>query len=333
MSDGLSMPAGRSAAGRSWARVVQSADPLVAAGWAAVVLGLALRLFARPDLPLWLDEAWTGAIVAQDSLGAVLRESLLDANAPLYFALMHGWSLLFGLSNGALRFPALVFGALAPLIALIPVKGMPRGVRYLWCALIALWIPGVWYSQEARCYTLLLLLAMACTVAYMRLLAQPDLRRATVWALLGALCILTHYHALVLVACQGLGYLALHRFQALRTWPAALIFAPALGWVVVHLPRLAQFADPQVAWFGRLGLADIPGIVFFMLGDIPVAIGLICVALIWLAVGLLRGATAATDTAEPPPSSVWIAVAIDYAVRAALMARRFRGGAWARRLI
>ena len=32
-------------------------------------------------------------------------------------------------------------------------------------------------------------------------------------------------------------------------------------------------------------------------------------------------------------AGVWIAVAIDYAVRAALMARRFRGGAWARRLI
>jgi hypothetical protein len=320
MSDG-SLPSRHapSLAPQPWIRALQNVNPLAAAAGIAVVLGIALRLFARPDLPFWLDEAWTGAIIAQDSLGDVLQETLRDANAPLYFALLHGWSLLFGLSNEALRLPAFVFGALAPLAALVAIKGIPREVRYLWCALIALWIPGIWYSQEARGYTLLFALVMACTVAYARLLARPDLRRAALWALLGALCILTHYHALVLVGCQGLAYLALHRFKALRTWPAALIFAPALAWLLVHLPRVVQFADPQVAWFARLGIGDLPAVVVFVLGDLPVVIGLVVIALIGLAMGLRRPVGASAG-APPLPPSAWVVVATAGAAAAIVLA-------------
>ena len=62
------------------------------------------------------------------------------------------------------------------LVALIPTRGMERNVRLLWCRLVALWITGIWYSQEARSYSLALFLSMACTLAYVRLLTQPSMR-------------------------------------------------------------------------------------------------------------------------------------------------------------
>jgi uncharacterized membrane protein len=262
-----------------------TANPLAVAACAAVALGMVLRVFARADLPLWLDEAWTGAIIAQTSIAGVIDQALLDANAPLYFVLMHFWSVAFGLSNGVLRFPALAFGAVTPLLALIAVKAIGRDARLVWCGLMALWIPGLWYSQEARCYSLLLCLTMGCTIAYARLLAAPDRRRAAVWALLGAASILTHYHALILVGCQGLAYLAVHRTRAVRTWPAALVFLPALAWAGLHLPQVARFTDPQAAWFSRLGLGDIvPVIISFLLGNFAVAVGLVCIVLVALIV-------------------------------------------------
>jgi hypothetical protein len=280
-------------------------NPLALTAFACLALGIALRLVARPNLPLWLDEAWTGAMVAQDSLRDVLHQTLLDANAPLYFVVMHLSTLVLGISNEALRFPSLMFGALAPLLALVPVKGIPRDARYLWCALMALWIPGIWYSQEARGYTMLLFLMMASAVAYARLLAQPDLRRATLWASIGALCILTHYHAALLLGCQGLAYLGLHRRRAVRTWPAALVFIPAFAWALMHLPHVAEYADPRFTWFDRLALGDIPALVFFMLGDIPVAIGLIGPALIPLLVRAPRSGIAPDENAQP---FAWIVV-------------------------
>jgi hypothetical protein len=234
----------------------------------AVILGVALRATAGPDLPLWVDESWTGGIAGQESLGKVVRLTLLDPNGPFYYLLMHVWSLLFGLSDRALRFPSFVFGALAPLLALIPAKAIGRKTCLIWCGLLALWIPAIWYSQEARCYSLLLFFATACMVAYARLLAKPDTRRAAIWTCLGSLTILTQFHALLLIALQGIAYIAIHRGRAIKTWPALLAFLPVFAWIALQLPRIQQFARTDATWFSRLTVADVPDIVNFVAGDI-----------------------------------------------------------------
>jgi hypothetical protein len=46
---------------------------------------------------------------------SVVHQILQDVNAPIYCLLAHAGSLLFALSNQSLRFPALVFGSIAPL--------------------------------------------------------------------------------------------------------------------------------------------------------------------------------------------------------------------------
>lgn len=245
---------------------------------AAFLLGTVLRFTVGRDLPLWIDEAWTGAIAGQDTFRATLHQSLLDANAPAYFVLMHFWTQLFGLSATSLRFPSFVFGMIAPLLALNPTRGIDRSVRLIWCGLLALWIPEIWYAQEARCYSLAFLLATACTLVFVRLLAQPGLRIAAGWALLGTLAILTHYYFLLLVGCQGLVYLAVHRTRALRTWPAALLFLPAFAWIGVHAPRLMQFADSNAAFAELLDVHGFFAIIVFLIGDNRLALVLLIVA-------------------------------------------------------
>src|SRR5581483_6440693 len=119
---------------------------------------------------------------AEENLRGVLGKSLLEANAPLYSIFIHLWSQLFGLSDTALRAPSLIFGIAAVFVALIPAPGIGRQTRIIWCALAAVWIPAFWYAQEARAYSILFFLCMICTVAYARLLATPDMRRATIWS-------------------------------------------------------------------------------------------------------------------------------------------------------
>lgn len=126
-------------------------------------------------------------------------------------------------------------------------------MRLIWCVLLALWIPGLWYAQEARCYALLLCLALGVTVAYMRLLAEPTLGRAATWTSLGALAILTHYYAVLFVGLQGLVYLVKHRGRAARTWPAALAFAPVVIWISINFETLHRYADPQFTWHTLVG--------------------------------------------------------------------------------
>lgn len=244
-----------------------------------LVISTAAKILIGGSNALWLDETFTGAIAAEPTLAGVLHQSLQDVNAPLFYVLEHFWVKLAGLSNAALRFPALAFSLLAPLLCLTPLSGADRNTRLIWCALTALWIPGVIYAQEARCYSLLLCFAIAGVVAFARLLEKPDAKRAALWAGISALAILTHYHAIILAAAQGVIYLAIKRETALRTWPAAFLFAPAFAWLALHAPRIAQYADPAIAWYDYLTPAQLFGVASFIAGSSAFAIGATLIAI------------------------------------------------------
>jgi len=247
---------------RGWGSVLACAVAVLALAWAIPV-----RFFISHGQPLWLDETWTGAIAAQPSFAAVVRQAWLDVNAPLYYGVMHLWAQAFGVSNAALRLPSALFGAAAPLLIVFARgTGLALPLRLTWAALLALWTQGIYLSGEARGYTLLLLLCTASALAYMRLVAAPTLGRAAIWCGLSALAVLTHYHALILAGLQGLAYLAWRRQAALRTWPAALLFLPAFAWLAVHLPRIAEFMRPGVAWYPILNERRLERALAFPLG-------------------------------------------------------------------
>lgn len=269
---------------------------VLAAAVAAVVLASAvLRIVVGAAEPLWLDEVWTAVHAAQPTFAGFLREVYIDINAPLYYAVMWLWAALFGVSNEALRFPSLAIGLLTPLVAFLPGRALDPRTRLIWCGLLASWTPGIWQAQEARCYTLLFALCAAGTALHLRLLARPTLGRAAAWAAIGALAILTHYYAALLFACQGLAYLAAWRGRALRTWPAALLFWPAFGWMGYHLPQLAGFA--QVNWYSTLEVAALPWLLFFVAGPTLFVIGP-------LAAGI-RGTAFGVDVPLRPTPLAW----------------------------
>lgn len=270
---------------------------LVAVG---AVLVLAQRLWLGGS-PLWLDETWTGMIAGQDSWLGFWREAWLDCNAPLYYLVMHGWQMMAGQSDWAMRAPSLVFVALAGLAPLFwRPPGLSRTAAMVWAALIWCWWPGFAISIEARAYGLLLLVSVAQTIAYAALLERPDLRRATVWCGLAALSILTHYYAVYLAALQGVLYLFLRRGEAARTWPAALLFAPAFGWLAVHLPRLADYARPDVAWYVPIGVRDFLSSLAYLVG--PSSFGFIPALAALLIGGVIVGRRIGPAEPDEPPA-------------------------------
>ena len=239
---------------------------------AALIFSALIRLTAAGSQPLWLDEAWTLAVASLPSWGEVFRHTWLDANAPLYYSLMHLWGGVFGFSNAALRAPSILFGWLIPLPVLAAaIPGMSLRTRLVWAILLALWVQGLWFSGDARGYALLALLCTGQTVAFVRMLDRPTVRSAGLWAALSAAAILTHYHALILGALQGLAYLAMRRGQAVRTWPAALIFLIPFGWLAVHAPRLVLFARPDIAWYNLVRWNQAGPILAFLVGTVRVA--------------------------------------------------------------
>ncbi len=229
---------------------------------AAFAISWIARVTVAVDLPLWLDEAWTGAIVGQSSWSATVHQIWLDANAPLYYLFMHAWTGVFGLSNEALRFPSLIFSLATPLVVVATrIDGLKVEDRLALAAVLTVWVEGLVQADEARCYALLTLLATCQTLAFARLMTGPSVRRTAIWAALGALVIVTHYQAVMLGAAQGIIYLRAHQVKAVRTWPGGLAFLPAFGVLAWHLPKLLQFARPDVAWYD---LADSGTLVYTM---------------------------------------------------------------------
>lgn len=260
-----------SLAGAPPARPTRSLDGLVhrlipALTAAALLLALALRLSPALRQPMWLDEAWTGMIASQHGFGAMLRQVRDDANAPLYYVVIWAWAKLAGVSDLALRAPNLVFGLGAAAVALLQRRAIGARTATTWGVLLALWWPPFDFNASARCYTLLVLLSTAATAAHVRLLQRPTLRRALVWATAATLTIMTHYHAALLVLTQGLALALVHRARLIRLWPAALAFAPGIAWGVYHLPRLVDFARPDVAWYPLLRASDLNEAIFFVCG-------------------------------------------------------------------
>src|SRR5262249_20150803 len=246
-----------------------------------IAASLIARVAVGIGQPLWLDEAWTGAIAGQSDFEHLIEQVYLDVNAPIFYVLIYGWAKLLGMSNFVLRLPSLLFGSAAALLIVVSyIPKMSSDVRWVWAALVATWFPGVWESQDARCYGLLLLVCTAQTIVFVRLLSVPKLRVAFCWTACSAVAVLTHYDAIFVTACQGMIYIAMSRQQALKTWPAACIFGPVFCWMGYHFPRIVQFADPAVAWYNPLGLSDTEQVFRYLFGTLAVPCWLSIVGLL-----------------------------------------------------
>lgn len=223
---------------------------LIALTVAAWMTALGIRLWAGHDLPLWIDETWTAMIASQPDWQRFWREAWLDVNPPLYYALIAVWTQGAGFSDLALRLPSFAFVVLAGALPLLwRPAGLTRSGACCLSAMIILWRPGIDISVDARGYGLLLLLSVAQMLAFAHLLQSPNRRSAALWAAFASAAILTHYFAIIPAAVQGLSLLLKERQRALRLWPAALLFVPAFGWLIHHLPRLADYARPDVVWY------------------------------------------------------------------------------------
>jgi uncharacterized membrane protein len=239
----------------------------------AIVIGGALfvlgtRLWLGRDLPLWLDESWTGMIVSQPDLTSLWREIWLDVNAPLYYQMMWLWTTIAGNSNIALRLPSLLLTVGAAAVPLIwRLDGLSRNARIGWAAMLLLWAPANIVSIDARSYALLLFLITLLTLSFASLIAKPTGRHFHLWCMLGALAIAAHYFAAFVVAAQGLMLLWREPRATVRNWPAFFWYAPILGWLAYHLPRLLVYSQPGISWYPPLDLDKASAFLSYALGQ------------------------------------------------------------------
>ena len=118
-----------------------------------IFAGLLIRLI-NINQSLWLDEATT-AIVAKMPLYDFFTKFMpADFHPPLYYVVIHFWSLVAGYSEVALRIPSVIFGGLT--IYLVYLISKELKFKNIFLASLYLATSGlhIYYSQEARMYSL-----------------------------------------------------------------------------------------------------------------------------------------------------------------------------------
>lgn len=242
--------------GRRWRSAIDAwadrRDLLLLGGMTAVAA--AVRMVSTRGL--WVDEAITVA-QAQLPFGIMLEElQSTDVHPPLHHALVWLLVRLAGTSETVVRSPSIVAGALlVPAVFGLAKALYDRRTGLIAGALVCVAPFAVWYSQEARMYSLFMLFATLSLWAQVAAIRGDGRWAWIAYVVATAAMAWTQWFAVVPIAAQQLvfvGVLYRRRHDRIQRRRFLLVWAAALGAsLVLVLPLLPLALDQISAYTGR----------------------------------------------------------------------------------
>jgi hypothetical protein len=247
-----------------WLGDAETSRPIPAEVWitgALVVIAAVIRIVVLTNQSYWMDESLT-AYEAQLPFGAMIHTvAHVETTPPLYFVLIWAWAHVFGTGEAALRSVSMLAGvALVPLAFLSGRDLVNPRAGVIAAALVTFNPFLIWYSQEARAYTLLAALSAASFLWFIRARRRPSRRNLAWWAVWSSLALATHFFAGFLVAPEALWLLWTARSRAAGGAVAAVAavqlammpFAVAdtghgTGWIA-QIPRKVRLSQAIAEW-------------------------------------------------------------------------------------
>ncbi len=225
------------------------------------LLGMGLRLGQLSWQPLWADEGYS-IYFATEPLGRMVWLTANDIHPPLYYALLHSWTVGLSTTDPALLrlfsvIVALPAIALLALLAKLLFPGRPR-LLILATLLLALNPMHLFYSQEVRMYGLAMTFSLASTVAFWQALGGATSGATSgrwrwwiAYIATATATLYTLYYSAFLLLAHLLWALWTERRQLHKLRPLlatelliGLCYAP---WVIYTATTLAAYIDEKVS--------------------------------------------------------------------------------------
>ena len=154
---------------------------------------------------LWLDEMYASILSFRRDFFGLLTVYEGDNQHPLYSLLAHLGIVLFGESPAAIRLPALLFGvASIPLVYALGARVASRREGVMAAAILAVSYHHVWFSQNARGYTMLAFWTLLSGYLLYRAITERSTRLFVWYGVVVALGIYTHLTMVFMVAAHVL---------------------------------------------------------------------------------------------------------------------------------
>lgn len=217
-----------------------------------LLLGLILRTISL-NQSLWLDESTTALVARMPIYDFFTKFMSADFHPPLYYLVIHYWSLIFGTSEIALRVPSIIFGLLTIYTVYLIAKEttIAKEIKLKWPLIPALFLATsglhVYYSQEARMYAMATMLVSYLVLNFIK-------RDWLKFSILLPLIFLTDYVSLII-----LPVLFVFSFFKRKDYLKLLhSLIPLLFTFLIWLPTLlkqlqAGLSIKSSAWWNLLG--------------------------------------------------------------------------------
>ena len=207
-----------------------------------VVVACGLRLY-RLDQGLWYDEILSTVLFFRAPWSELLTSMPMPNHHPLYSLFAKLCLLAFGEKEWALRLPAYVAGSLTPGLLFLfcrrYVDGLTGALSGLFLC-IAMW--PVWWSQDARGYSFLVLFSLAATYLFLLLCEKADWKLLAAYVAVAAAAI---YSQLFAAAVIGTHLVVAFFFmtQKREGWKrlSAVTSSGLLVSLLLYLPMLSDF--------------------------------------------------------------------------------------------
>jgi 4-amino-4-deoxy-L-arabinose transferase-like glycosyltransferase len=197
------------------------------------------------------DEIVTASRILRDGFWHAMEAVGFSESAPpLYYVLAWLWTQLVGTGEVGLRsLSALAGVATVPIAFLLGAELSSRRAGVVAAGLVAVNPMLLWYSQEARAYSLFVLLTALSLLYFVRALDRGRRRDVVAWGIASALALATHYFAAFPIGAEAI-WLLRRRGRAT---------APGIGIVVGAGLLLAPLAIHQMSsghaeWIGSFSL-------------------------------------------------------------------------------
>lgn len=180
-----------------------------------IILSFLLRIYDLGGESLWYDESSSIYNANKPILSIVLDKPYYI----LYHTVLHFWIELFGDSEFSIRFPSVIFGVLS--VYMIYKLGeliFDTNIGLLSSFMLSISLYHIRYSQEARSYSLLVLLALLSNYYFIKILENKDRKHIIGYILSSITMVYTHGYGLFYLIFQNIYYIFKRKEIKLKMW-------------------------------------------------------------------------------------------------------------------
>ncbi|MBR1753663.1 glycosyltransferase family 39 protein [bacterium] len=174
----------------------QKVSPKITLG-IILLLALLLRLCGLGEYPMWIDEVFT-VLFARSGWRTVLNDY---CNPPVFYIVSKLWIMITPYSETVARLISVIagVGGVWSIYYMLKRKFSEK-TALVGAILMCLSFWGIYYSQELRCYAVIMLLSPLCAISMFNMLEQKRNRDFVWFGILSAIIINTHLYGILFVA-------------------------------------------------------------------------------------------------------------------------------------